>query len=67
MGKNRGVWGTLCANAGYRGGARFACNLQVVPQGREHRRAQKQAMLLAFGKIGYGGGLGEFTSAAVIG
>jgi hypothetical protein len=59
MGKNRGVWETLCAKAGHRGGARFACKLRVAPQGREHRTAQKQATLLAFGEIGYEGGLGE--------
>jgi hypothetical protein len=28
------------------------CNLQDAPQGREHRTAQKQATLLAFGEIG---------------
>ena len=31
------------------------------------RTAQKKATLLAFGEIGYGGGLGEVASAAVIG
>jgi hypothetical protein len=69
IGKKRGVWGTLCVNVGYRGGARFACNLQDTPQGREHRTAQKQATLLvlAFGEVGYKGGLGEVPSAAVIG
>jgi hypothetical protein len=66
MGKKRGVWGILCVNAGYRGGARFACSLQDAPQGREHRTA-KRATLLAFGEIGYEGGLGEAASAAVIG
>jgi hypothetical protein len=60
MGKKRGIWGTLCANAGYRGGARFACNQQDAPQGREHRTAQKQATQLAFGEIGYEAGLGFF-------
>jgi hypothetical protein len=46
---------------------RPSCNLQVAPQGREHRTAQKQATLLAFGEIGHEGGLGEFASATVIG
>ena len=65
--KESGVWGTLCANAGYRGGARFACNLQDAPQGREDRTAPKQAALLASGEIGYEGGLGDVASVAVIG
>jgi hypothetical protein len=67
MGKKRGVWGTLCANAGYRGEARFACNLQDASQERERRTAPKRAKLLAFGEFGYEGGLGEVASATVIG
>jgi hypothetical protein len=66
-GNKRGVWENPWANAGCRGGARFACNQQDAPQGREHRTAQKQVALLAFGEIGYEGGLGEVASAAVIG
>jgi hypothetical protein len=38
-----------------------------APQRREHRTAQNRATLLAFGKIGYEGGLGEVAFAAVIG
>jgi hypothetical protein len=49
------------------GGAHSACNLQDAPQGREHRTAPKREALLAFGEIGYEGGLGEVISAAVIG
>jgi hypothetical protein len=41
--------------------------MQDAPQGREHQTARKQATLLAFGEIGYEGGLGEDASAAVIG
>jgi hypothetical protein len=63
MGKKPGVWGTLCANAGYRGGARFATRRKDAST----EQPQNRATLLAFGEIGYEGGLGEVASAAVIG
>jgi len=48
-------------------GVESARNLQDAPQVREHRTAQKQAELLAFGEIGYERRLGEVAFAAVIG
>jgi hypothetical protein len=65
--KKPGVWGTLCANTGYRGGARFACNLQMRRKDASTEQPKNRATLLAFGEIGYEGGLGEVASAAVIG
>ena len=66
-GKKPEAGGTLCANAGFRSEARFACNLQDAPQDASSEQPQNRAKLLAFGEIGYEGGLGEVASAAVIG
>jgi hypothetical protein len=67
MGKKPGVWGTLCANAGYRveHASRATCKTRRKDASTE--QSKNRATLLAFGEIGYEGGLGEVASAAVIG